>query len=110
MSDFRDPFAAARWELVPGRTVLVLIDLQNDFLHPDGWYAQHGIDISHMRRVSEATHGTGRTGCRLSRRVETSHFRGPPEPATVAGCRFRAQTRSRCRPEARLPCPSRRAV
>ena len=48
-----DPFATARWDLVPGRTALVLIDLQNDFLHPDGWYAQHGIDISHMRRVIE---------------------------------------------------------
>jgi ureidoacrylate peracid hydrolase len=55
MSDFRDPFAAVRWELVPGRTALVLIDLQNDFLHPDGWYSQNGIDISHMRRVIEPT-------------------------------------------------------
>lgn len=43
------------WELVPGRTVLVLIDMQNDFLHEEGWYAQHGIDISHMRRVIEPT-------------------------------------------------------
>ena len=50
-----DPFQAVRWELVPGRTVLVLIDLQNDFLHEEGWYAQHGIDISHMRRVIEPT-------------------------------------------------------
>jgi nicotinamidase-related amidase len=50
-----DPFAPARWELVPGRTALVLIDLQNDFLHPDGWYAQSGIDIGHMRRVIEPT-------------------------------------------------------
>ena len=55
MSDFRDPFAPARWDLVPGRTVLVNIDDQNDFLHPDGWYAQQGIDISHMRRVIEPT-------------------------------------------------------
>jgi ureidoacrylate peracid hydrolase len=50
-----DPFAPARWELFPGRTVLLLIDLQNDFLHPDGWYSQKGIDISHMRRVIEPT-------------------------------------------------------
>ena len=33
----------------------VVVDDQNDFLHPDGWYAQHGIDISHMRRVIEPT-------------------------------------------------------
>ena len=51
MSDFRDPFETASWSLVPGRTVLVNIDLQNDFLHPDGWYAQRQIDISHMQRV-----------------------------------------------------------
>src|SRR4249919_1982177 len=49
------PFEMARWELVPGRTILVNIDDQNDFLHPDGWYATHGIDISHMRRVIEPT-------------------------------------------------------
>ncbi len=50
-----DPFAAARWDLVAGRTVLVVIDAQNDFLHEDGWYAQRGIDISHMRRTVEPT-------------------------------------------------------
>lgn len=49
------PYAPVRWDLVPGHTVLALIDLQRDFLHPDGWYAQSGIDISHMRRVIEPT-------------------------------------------------------
>jgi ureidoacrylate peracid hydrolase len=53
MSDFRDPFETASWRLVPGRTVLVNIDLQNDFLHPDGWYAKNDIDVSHMQRVVE---------------------------------------------------------
>src|ERR671919_115882 len=48
-----DPFAPATWDLVPGRTALVLIDLQNDFLHERGWYAESGIDITHMRRVVE---------------------------------------------------------
>jgi len=47
------PFSPVTWELEPGRTALVLIDPQNDFLHPDGWYAQRGVDISHMRRVIE---------------------------------------------------------
>src|SRR5712692_9850521 len=50
-----DPFASARWELVRGRTVLVVIDPQNDFLHEEGWYAEQGIDISHMRRIVEPT-------------------------------------------------------
>ena len=53
MSDFRDPFEPATWSLVPGRTALLNIDLQNDFLDPDGWYGQQHIDISHMQRVVE---------------------------------------------------------
>lgn len=43
------------WSLVPKRTVHVVIDDQNDFLHPDGWYGVNGIDISHMQRVIEPT-------------------------------------------------------
>jgi ureidoacrylate peracid hydrolase len=49
---YYDPSA---WRLVGGKTVHVVIDDQNDFLHPDGWYATHGIDISHMQRVIEPT-------------------------------------------------------
>jgi nicotinamidase-related amidase len=51
MSDVRDPFATTSWPLVSGRTALVNIDLQNDFLHADGWYATNGIEIGHMQRV-----------------------------------------------------------
>src|SRR5579859_3798815 len=47
------PFSHVAWDLEPGRTALVLVDPQNDFLHPEGWYAQSGVDISHMRRVIE---------------------------------------------------------
>jgi nicotinamidase-related amidase len=47
------PFSPVVWDLEPGRTALVLIDPQNDFLHPEGWYAESGVDISHMRRVIE---------------------------------------------------------
>ena len=46
-------FDPSAWRLVPGRTVHVVIDNQNDFLHEDGWYATHDMDISHMRRVIE---------------------------------------------------------
>ena len=52
---YTDPFAAARWSLVPGGTAVLVIDPQNDFLHEDGWYAQKGIDIGHMRRIVEPT-------------------------------------------------------
>jgi ureidoacrylate peracid hydrolase len=34
---------------------LVVIDPQNDFLHPDGQYAKEGVDIGHMRSTIEPT-------------------------------------------------------
>jgi len=49
------PYEAANYDLTPGCTTLVLIDLQNDFLHAKGWYAKSGVDISHMRRVIDPT-------------------------------------------------------
>jgi nicotinamidase-related amidase len=49
-------FSATDWRLTPGRTVLVNIDDQNDFLHADGAYASGGVDITHMQRVIEPTH------------------------------------------------------
>ncbi len=53
--DTIDPFAVARWDLVPGRTALVVIDPQNDFLHDEGWYAKSGVNVSHMQRTIEPT-------------------------------------------------------
>lgn len=50
-----DPYASTQWNLVPGRTAVVVIDPQNDFLHLDGWYAKSGVDISHMRASIEPT-------------------------------------------------------
>ena len=51
----RQPYDAPDWSLVPGHTAVVLIDLQNDVLSDDGWYAKSGVDISHMQRVIEPT-------------------------------------------------------
>jgi nicotinamidase-related amidase len=51
MAQSTTPFETARWPLAPGRTALVVIDPQNDFLHPDGWYAKSGVDVSNMQRV-----------------------------------------------------------
>ena len=50
-----ESFTEAGWRLAAGRTVLVNIDDQNDFLHEDGAYAKAGVDIGHMRRVIEPT-------------------------------------------------------
>ena len=40
-----DPYVSTQWHLVPGRTAVVVIDPQNDFLHLEGWYAKSGVDI-----------------------------------------------------------------
>ena len=50
---YQSPYNLASWRLTPGRTALVVIDMQNDFLSGDGWYAQSGIDISHMQQSIE---------------------------------------------------------
>ena len=47
MSDTQ-PFVTPKWSLSADRTVLILIDLQNDVLSDDGWYAKSGVDIKHM--------------------------------------------------------------
>src|SRR5688572_29534729 len=49
----QQPFEPVHTELIPNRTVIVHIDMQNDFLHEGGHYAKSGIDISHMRRSIE---------------------------------------------------------
>ena len=38
------------------RTALVIVDMQNDFCHPDGWLASIGVDVSAARRPIEPLH------------------------------------------------------
>lgn len=33
------------------RSVLVVVDMQNDFCHPEGWFGQKGISVEPMRRA-----------------------------------------------------------
>jgi len=36
--------------LNPARTALIVVDMQNDFCHPRGWFGQKGVDVRPMRR------------------------------------------------------------
>jgi ureidoacrylate peracid hydrolase len=38
-------------EIDLGTTALLVIDMQNDFLHPDGWSASRGTDLTPLRAV-----------------------------------------------------------
>ena len=48
-------FPNIAWQLGIGVSALIVIDAENDFLHPEGWYGTHGVDISHMHRTIEPT-------------------------------------------------------
>lgn len=37
-------------EIDLGRSALVVVDMQNDFCHPQGWFGQRGLDIAACRR------------------------------------------------------------
>lgn len=37
-------------EIDLGRSAIVVVDMQNDFCHPQGWFGQRGIDITACRR------------------------------------------------------------
>lgn len=36
----------------PGRAALLIIDQQNDFTHPDGYYAKFGLDVSMLQDIT----------------------------------------------------------
>ena len=55
--DGETPFEVAEVDLMPGKTVLVQIDLQNDFLHPDGHYSPE----RYRYRAHAPRHRTHRT-------------------------------------------------
>jgi ureidoacrylate peracid hydrolase len=43
-------------ELVePARTAMVVVDMQNDFCHPDGYYGRLGIDLADIEAAVSAT-------------------------------------------------------
>ena len=94
---YYDPTA---WRLVPGRTAHVVVDDQNDFLHPEGWYATHEMDISHMRRVIEPTQGAER---RVPAARRADHLDAPRH----AGRRGRRAVHAEARPPARRRPPHR---
>ena len=33
----------------PKKTAMIVVDMQNDFCHPDGWLAHMGVDVTPAR-------------------------------------------------------------
>jgi ureidoacrylate peracid hydrolase len=47
-------FAAESGEAIEidlGRTAMLVVDMQNDFLHPDGWFPRAGVDIGALLAI-----------------------------------------------------------
>ena len=53
--------------LAPGHTALVVVDMQNDFAHPQGYFSAHGIDVGSVFEL----------GPRLAAFVEAARKSGP---------------------------------
>jgi ureidoacrylate peracid hydrolase len=47
----RVPATPQAVEIDLAASVLIVVDMQNDFIHPDGWFASKGIDLSSIRSV-----------------------------------------------------------
>ncbi|MCB8888995.1 cysteine hydrolase family protein [Vreelandella malpeensis] len=39
------------------RSALLVVDMQNDFCHPDGWFASNGIDIAYSQAITSSVAG-----------------------------------------------------
>ena len=88
------PFQPVAWDLEPGRTALVIIDPQNDFLHNEGHYAKKGVDISHMRRTIEPTKA-------LVAEAREQRHPGDLDPPRLPRPGGRRLDRRRCAPSSR---------
>ncbi len=63
-------------ELVhPNHTALLVVDMQNDFTHPDGYYARRGIDLTMIRaivpKIQQLLHAARRAGVMVFYSVHT---------------------------------------
>ncbi|WP_249977419.1 cysteine hydrolase family protein [Vreelandella olivaria] len=54
------------------RSALVVVDMQNDFCHPDGWFATSGTDIAYAREI--IPHLAGLMASARQRKVPVIHL------------------------------------
>jgi len=51
--DHRSYYDTLEEMVEPERTALLIIDHQNDFTHPDGYYARFGLDVSMLQEITK---------------------------------------------------------
>jgi hypothetical protein len=72
------------------RTAMIIIDMQNDFCHPQGWLARIGVDVAAARRPIEPL---GRLLPRAAACSGTSHLAQLGQPPGPAQSQSRAPAR-----------------
>jgi ureidoacrylate peracid hydrolase len=55
--DDRSYYDAVEEMVEPGRVALLVIDQQNDFTHPDGYYAKFGLDLAALQGITTQING-----------------------------------------------------
>jgi len=55
--DDRSYFDSVEEMVQPGRVALLVIDQQNDFTHPEGYYAKFGLDLSMVQDMTPRING-----------------------------------------------------
>ena len=63
----------------PQSTALLIVDLQNDFLHPDGAYGRAGQTSEEIAALPSRVEPVA-SGCPAPRRASGSNFLLPSEP------------------------------
>ena len=86
-------------------TALVVIDMQNDFLHPEGWFAARGVDSTPVIAVVPAVEQMTKAMRRAGVPVIWLNWGIRPDLANLPAT-FVAKARSTCAPTYAEPSPS----
>jgi len=77
--------APAEVEIDLARTALLIVDMQNDFLHPDGWFPRAGVDPSPLSAVVPAVGGLADAARRHAVPVVWLNWGVRPDRANLTG-------------------------
>lgn len=86
-------------------TALVVVDMQNDFLHPEGWFAARGVDSAPVMAVVPAVERLTKTIRAAGVPVIWLNWGVRPDRANIPAT-FAAKARSRLAPTYADPSPS----
>jgi ureidoacrylate peracid hydrolase len=88
------------------RTALIVVDMQNDFLHPDGWFPRGGLDPSSLRKIIPTIAGLIRNARRAGLPIVWLNWGVRHDAANIPGFVMQKATLTGRRPGYGDPSPS----